>query len=114
VSLAWIDGRIVLAVQRTSRTARTIVDSGVARIALGPTRDVVMIDARLERSVPVPDAPAELADGYAGQSDWDPRTYGAAYVYLVLVPDRLQAWRESDELPGRTLMRAGRWVQDAP
>ena len=29
---------------------------------------------------------------------------------LVLVPERIQAWREANELAGRTLMRGGRWV----
>jgi hypothetical protein len=30
-------------------------------------------------------------------------------VYVVLRPERIQAWRERNELSGRTLMRAGRW-----
>jgi hypothetical protein len=28
----------------------------------------------------------------------------------VLRPLRIQAWREVDELPGRTLMRGGAWI----
>jgi hypothetical protein len=31
-------------------------------------------------------------------------------VFFVLRPVRIQAWRESNEIPGRTLMRKGRWV----
>jgi hypothetical protein len=31
-------------------------------------------------------------------------------VFLVLRPVRIQAWRESDEIAGRTLMRDGAWV----
>jgi hypothetical protein len=109
LSLAWLDGRVVLAAEAGSRTARNIVAGGRARLALGPTRDVVMIDAVLERTVPSAGADA-LADGYAAQSDWDPRDAGGGYVYLVLRPERVQAWRESDELPGRTLMRDGIWL----
>jgi len=30
--------------------------------------------------------------------------------FLVLRPLRIQAWREVNELPGRTLMRAGAWL----
>jgi hypothetical protein len=30
--------------------------------------------------------------------------------FLVLRPQRVQAWREVDELPGRTLMRDGAWI----
>jgi hypothetical protein len=68
-----------------------------------------MIDAVLERVVPAADA-GSLAEGYARQADWDPRDAGGGYVYLVLRPDRIQAWRESNELVGRTLMRNGRWL----
>jgi hypothetical protein len=113
LSVAWIDERVVLAVELASRTARGIAAAGRARIGVGPTRDVVMIDAVLERSVPVAEAPAHLADGYAARSDWDPRDDPGGYAYLVLRPERIQAWREVDELAGRTLMRAGAWLVTA-
>ena len=109
LSLAWIDERVVIAVESSSRTARNIEGSRAARLALGPTRDVVVIDARLEHSVPVADG-QELAERYVGQADWDPRTAGGSYRFLVLRPERIQAWREADELPGRTLMRDGTWL----
>jgi hypothetical protein len=109
LSLAWLDDRVVLAVDATSRTARNVIARGGARLALGPTRDVVMIDAILERVVPTAEA-GPLAEGYARQADWDPRDAGGGYVYLVLRPDRIQAWRESNELAGRTLMRNGTWL----
>lgn len=108
VSLAWVDERLVIAVATTSRTARDIAASGRARVAVGPTRDVTMIDARLERSVDVAEA-GPRADAYAAQADWDPRD-SDGYVFLVLRPHRVQAWRESDEIAGRTLMRDGEWL----
>jgi hypothetical protein len=109
LSLAWVDERVVIAVDGSSRTARNLEAGRTARLALGPTRDVVVIDARLERSVPVTEAP-ELAEPYARQADWDPRGAGPAYRFLVLRPERIQAWREVDEIPGRTLMRDGTWL----
>jgi hypothetical protein len=109
LSLTWLDDRVVLALAGSSRTARNIVAQGAARLGLGHTRDVVMIDAVLERSVPVAEA-GTLADGYAAQSDWDPRDSGGDYVFLVLRPDRIQAWREADEIGDRLLMRAGVWL----
>jgi hypothetical protein len=30
--------------------------------------------------------------------------------FLVLRPQRIQAWREANELTGRTLMRSGEWM----
>jgi hypothetical protein len=109
LSLAWIDERVVIAVDSSSRTARNIEGSRTARLAVGPTRDVVVIDARLEDSVPVI-AAQELAERYVQQADWDPRTAGDSYRFLVLRPERIQAWREVNELPGRTLMRDGTWL----
>jgi hypothetical protein len=71
---------------------------------------VVMLDVTLDRVVPTAQAPDEIAGRYAEQSDWDPRSAGPGYVYLVLRPQRVQAWRQVDEIPGRTLMRDGVWL----
>lgn len=108
VSLAWVDERVVVAVQSTSVTARNLTASGGARLGLGPTRDVVMIDAVLEKSLDVA-ADDALATAYSAQADWDPRG-STDFVFFVLRPVRVQAWRESNELAGRTLMRDGEWV----
>ncbi len=108
VSLAWLDERVVIAVPEASVTTRNLASSGRTRLAVGPTRDVVMIDAELERRVAV-DEDAVLGEAYATQADWDPRD-DHGYVFLVLRPVRLQAWRESNEIKGRTLMRDGAWV----
>jgi hypothetical protein len=110
LSLHWTGERLAIAVEATSVTARNIAASGRARIGMGATRDVVMVDVTLDSTVPVAEAPAELAGGYAAQSDWDPRQAPDGYVYLVLRPRRVQAWREVDEIAGRTLMRDGTWV----
>ncbi|WP_205471722.1 pyridoxamine 5'-phosphate oxidase family protein [Nocardioides sp. SYSU D00038] len=108
LSLAWTGERLVVAVQESSRTARDLRASGRARVAVGPTRDVTMVDAVLERAVPVGTDDA-LGAAYAAQADWDPRG-SDGYVYLVLRPERVQAWREADEIAGRTLMRDGAWL----
>lgn len=110
LSLAWVDERVVIALAADSVTARNIATSRQARLAVGPTRDVVMIDAELEDAHPVDDAPASIGDGYAAQCDWDPRGQ-SGYSFLTLRPIRLQAWREANEIAGRTLMRNGSWVE---
>lgn len=108
VSLAWHHDRAVIAVKATSRTARDLQATGTARLAVGPTRDVVMIDAELEAVTEVA-AAGELGEVYAGQADWDPRK-SSGYLYLTLRPVRIQAWREANEIEGRTLMREGQWL----
>lgn len=109
LTLAWHDERILLATARTSPTGRNIEACGRARLALGATRDVVMIEAVLEKTVPVGDSGA-AGEAYAEQNDWDPRTAGESYVFLVLRPDKIQAWREVGELAGRTVRRDGAWL----
>ena len=108
LSLAWVDGAAVIALATSSRTARNLGEGGTARLAVGPTRDVVMIDAVVERRVAVDDDPA-LGAAYVAQADWDPRGE-PGYELVVLRPVRVQAWREANEIPGRTLMRDGRWL----
>ncbi|MGH3330586.1 MAG: pyridoxamine 5'-phosphate oxidase family protein [Nocardioidaceae bacterium] len=108
VSLAWVDERVVIAVEASSVTARNLIASGHARLAVGPTRDVVMIDAFLEEAVDVT-ADDALGAAYVAQADWDPRR-STGYVFLVLRPVRVQAWREANEIPDRDLMRDGRWL----
>jgi hypothetical protein len=110
VSLAWLDDdRAVIAIASTSRTARDLVAHGTARLAVGPTRDVVMIEAAVDQMHDVEGAPAELTERYLRQADWDPRS-SPGYVFVVLRPVRLQAWREANEIAGRTLMRDGEWL----
>jgi hypothetical protein len=83
---------------------------GQGEAGFRPTRDVVIVDAELAGSVETASAPAELADHYARQSGWDPRDEPAPYVYLLMRPVRIQAWREANELEGRTIMRDGVWL----
>jgi hypothetical protein len=110
LSLAWVEERIVLALEADSRTARSLPVGTATRLALGPTRDVVMIDATVEQVSSAEYTAADIADAYAAQSDWDPRNAGAGFVYLVLRPTRIQAWREVNELRGRALMSRGEWL----
>lgn len=109
LSLCWHDGSVVVAVEARSRTARNVAASGQARAALGPTRDVVMIDAAAT-VLPKADAPQALVDAYKERTGWDPGTGGGDWVYLVLRPQRVQAWRDEQEIEGRTVMRNGTWV----
>ena len=84
LSLAWVDGKVLIALEASSLTARNLASSAQARLAVGPTRDVVIIDALLEKTVDVA-ADEALGAAYVAQADWDPRGL-TGYVFLVLRP----------------------------
>lgn len=108
LSFAWVDERILLVTARGHRTARNIAASGAARLALGPTRDVVSFagEAEIVESSALSD---EDGKGYAARTGWDPRA-DESMVWIVFRPRRIQAWRELDELAERTIMEGGRWL----
>ena len=110
VTHTWNGSQHVLTTELRSRTVANVTANPRVRLALGETRDVVMVDAVLSEAVPAAEAPATVADGYASQAGWDPRTDSGDYVYLVFRPERIQVWREDEDLAGRTVMRNGAWV----
>jgi len=110
LSLCWHDGMVVIAVEASSRTARNASGSGQARLALGPTRDVVMMDAQTASVVAREDAGPAITGAYRERTGWEPGSDGGDWVYVLLKPTRIQAWREVDEIPGRTLMADGTWL----
>lgn len=112
LSIAW-DGRFLLLATEPSATTTTNIQSTArARLALGHTRDVLMIDSVLEDAEPAEAMTTSLIDRYVRQAGWDPRAAGVPFVILRLRPTRIQAWREVDEITERTLMRNGNWLVD--
>jgi hypothetical protein len=109
LSLCWYDGNVIVAVEAASRTARNASASGQARLALGPTRDVVMIDAAATITATSGTAPA-IAAAYHARTGWDPGKESGDWVYIVLHPTRIQAWRDVKEITARTIMRNGTWL----
>jgi hypothetical protein len=112
LSFAWDGTEVIIALKASSPTARNIVHAARARLGFGTTRDVVIVDAALVAQVPAEDGTNPRVARYAAQADWDPRALDERdeYVYLALRPERIQVWRESNELAGRTVMRDGAWV----
>jgi hypothetical protein len=108
LSFVWHESTLTVATPRTSRTARNLIRAGRARVALGPTRDVVIIEGAVEAIAIGTDA--QLEDAHARATGFDPRTLSEEYVYLRITPQTIQAWREANELAGRQLMRRGEWL----
>jgi hypothetical protein len=104
----WDDSALTVATPRASRTAVNLLRAGWARVALGTTRDVVIIEGAVE-ALPI-GTDARLEDAHAAATGFDPRTLAEEYVYLRITPDSIQAWREANELAGRQLMRGGEWL----
>jgi general stress protein 26 len=105
LSFFWDGTGVVVSTPRSSVTGRNLSRGGKVRVGLGAVRDVTMIDGTAEL---VEDDQAK--DAFAAKHGWDPRQESADYAFFRIVPDRVQAWREVNELSGRTLMRDGRWL----
>jgi hypothetical protein len=106
----WWDGEaLTMTTAADTPTARNAAATGRARVAVGPTRDVVMIAGTVEVTTPAK-TPESVRRGFAEATGWDPESEPGEWVYLRIRPERVQAWREADEIEGRTIMRAGRWL----
>jgi hypothetical protein len=105
LSFLWDGAGVIVATPRSSVTGRNLSRGGRVRVGVGEPRDVTMIDGTAEL---VPDE--RTKDAFAAKQGWDPRDETGDYAYFRIVPDRMQAWREVNELPGRTLMRDGDWL----
>ena len=105
LSYLWDGAALVLATPRSSPTARNLLRAGVARIGVGPTRDVVLVDGRVTEGVD-----DGTADAHAAHTGFDARDEPDDYVYLRVTPTEVRAWREANELAGRLLMRDGAWL----
>ncbi|MFE6036172.1 pyridoxamine 5'-phosphate oxidase family protein [Streptomyces sp. NPDC056452] len=108
LSFVWDRGTLLLATRRTNPTAVNVTPSGQARVTLGHTRDVVLIEGTAE-VVEGAELPAESGDAFTAKLHWDPRGR-PAWVYLRITPDTVKAWREVNELAGRELMTEGNWL----
>ncbi|MFG2623170.1 pyridoxamine 5'-phosphate oxidase family protein [Streptomyces sp. NPDC048507] len=109
LSFDWDGEALLTATPAKSPTGRNLAATGTARLALGPTRDLAMIDGDVE--VLAIDALApQVSDRFAARTGFDPRTPAIPYHWFRITPRRIQAWREADELSGRELMRDGHWL----
>jgi hypothetical protein len=108
LSFLW-DGRtLLLATPSASPTSRNLQATGKVRLGIGPTRDLVLVEGTVGEVLPAAEVPDEVGDAFAAKTGFDPRRL-TGYRYFRIHPQRLQAWREANELEGRELMAGGQW-----
>jgi hypothetical protein len=112
LSFDWDGEQLLLATPADSPTGRNLAATRTVRLALGHTRDVAIIDGDVD-VLDIDALPQETGDRFAARTGFDPRGLTSTYRWFRVRPRRIQAWREVNELPGRELMRDGRWLDRA-
>jgi hypothetical protein len=104
----WWDGTaLFVATVLKNPTAQNIITTGKARIALGHTRDVILIDA--SATILESNEINECADNFTKKCGWDPRK-AKGYRFFHLDPFHIEVWREENEHADRLLMKDGKWL----
>ena len=107
-SFVWDGQRVTMATRQDHPAAQNVARTRKARLALGTFGDVVLIDGSV--SVVRPDQiDGSAAERLARASAIDGRR-APGFVYLQLMPKRIQAWWSSGELANPTIMRDGQWL----
>jgi hypothetical protein len=109
LSFLWDGATLLIATPAASPTSRNLRATGKVRLGIGPTRDLVLIEGTVE-ALPAAEISDSIGDAFAAKTGFDPRQLSDPYLYFRIRPQRLQAWREVNELKDRELMRGGKWL----
>lgn len=109
LSFDWDGEALLVATPADSPTGRNLAATRTARLALGATRDVTVIEGGVE-SFAVDGLPRAVTDRFVARTQFDPRASTPSYRWFRITPVLVQAWREANELRGRDLMQDGRWL----
>jgi len=109
LSFLWDGATVLISTPASSPTSRNLRATGRVRLGIGPTRDLVLIEGTVDAETAAAEISAETGDAFAAKTGFDPREL-TGYAYFRIRPQRLQAWREANELTGRDLIRGGDWV----
>jgi hypothetical protein len=109
LSYMWDGTSVLIAVPAGSRTGRDLAANGRARVGIGGSRDVVLLEGVADAVLPA-DLPQDEADVFAARTGFDPRELSTPCLYFRIRPVQIQAWRQADESGGRELMAGGTWL----
>jgi hypothetical protein len=111
LSFCWDGERIVIATRADALTVSALRRSNRVRISLPSTDDVVIVDA-IAQLVSTSDIDAATHHQFCMVAGFDPCIERDPFVFALLTPARIQAWRNVEELKGRVIMDQGRWLAD--
>ena len=101
---------LVISTPSASPTSRNLLASGRVRIGIGPNPRPDPDRRQPRGPFPTHEIADELGDAFAAKTGFDPRELVTPYTWFRIQPERVQAWREANELDGRDLMRDGLWL----
>jgi hypothetical protein len=108
-SLIWDGTYIIVATELRSKSAVNMEKYRQARLAIGDTRDVTIIETKVE-IVALEKASDTVSELFTAKCGWDPRTAMGDWAYFYMTPLKIQAWQNEEELKGRDLMKGGHWI----
>jgi general stress protein 26 len=103
------DEDLWLATRPATPTARNLRAVGRARVALGDTLDVVLVDGDAE-VLTSSQVPGAAADAFVEKTGWDPREDPREYVWIRVRPRSIEARDGEHEMRDRWVMRDGVWA----
>ena len=106
LSFLWDGESLWLSTAATNPTSLNLQASGQVHLAIGHTRDVVLITGTAKQAAPSP----ETGDAFATKAGFDPRTLKNPYPFFQVTPHRIQCWREVNEIKDRDVLRDGHWL----
>ncbi|MFF3246320.1 pyridoxamine 5'-phosphate oxidase family protein [Streptomyces sp. NPDC002870] len=109
LSFLWDGVTLLMATPSSSPTSRNLQATGKVRLGIGPTRDLVLVEGTV-LALEAAELKDEVGDAFAAKTGFDPRQLTSSYLYFRIHPQRIQAWREANEIEGRELMSGGHWV----
>lgn len=109
LSFLWDGVTLLMATPSSSPTSRNLQATGKVRLGIGPTRDLVLVEG-IVLALEAAELKDEVGDAFAAKTGFDPRQLTSSYLYFRIHPQRIQAWREANEIEGRELMSGGHWV----
>ncbi|ADB32396.1 pyridoxamine 5'-phosphate oxidase-related FMN- binding protein [Kribbella flavida DSM 17836] len=106
LSFLWTGETLIVSTASRNPTSLNLQTNPQVHLAIGHTRDVVLITGTAAPFTPT----STQAEAFATKTGFDPSSLKASYPYFGITPTRIQAWREANELAGRDLMTEGTWL----